>query len=332
MHKYRNDICTASVTVLTILCLSSLSFASEPDKSAHIVSDNIFNADLSHPVIAKAVTEFENVCLPFIVHETELTPEQDREVFKSSMVEAGYVFEGEKKWQQISPLEKFQHTSLSCPYVLPDPEKDGKYTIYRGLENSLSNSKQFTVYNGTISEPISSTGTYVGKTCEILPRSLTPVRYTNYTRQNFIKLDYFPVVTNLTWQDIPDDYLKVLSHAHASRFGVPKTIKLKTTFLPASSCQINVAGVNLSLSTVTNAIISHDKDWSTLENIIEHSSRQLREDSQYWRQCSSQDDEHFIYTLALHNSSLSVKVESLQGDKFSADYKCQDASRVNFEN
>jgi len=142
------------------------------------------------------------------------------------------------------------------------PEKDGKYTIYRGLENSLSNSKQFTVYNGTISEPISSTGTYVGKTCEILPHLLTPVRYTNYTRQNFIKLDYFPVVTNLTWQDIPDDYLKVLSHAHASRFGVPKTIKLKTTFLPASSCQINVAGVNLSLSTVTNAIISHDKDWS----------------------------------------------------------------------
>ena len=59
---------------LAALCLAPVSFAASPPQS------NIFNADLSHPDMAMAVDTFQDVCLPFIMHRTELPSEEDHDL------------------------------------------------------------------------------------------------------------------------------------------------------------------------------------------------------------------------------------------------------------
>lgn len=40
-------------------------------------TDNIFNADMSNPDLSTLISSFEQVCMPFVLHETELTREND---------------------------------------------------------------------------------------------------------------------------------------------------------------------------------------------------------------------------------------------------------------
>ena len=60
------------LAIYLTLIMSSAAFATDDYGS------NIFKADISHPDLATAVTFFENICLPFVLHETELNFAQDR--------------------------------------------------------------------------------------------------------------------------------------------------------------------------------------------------------------------------------------------------------------
>ena len=281
-----------------IIIAALLAFTPHAHGSNEDTPTNVFNADLSHPTIANAINEFEKVCLPFIVHETKLTPEQDREVFKSRMLEIGYGFENEKAWEKTSTLKQFPPISSRCHSNLPEPTKDGKYTIFHGLE------------------------TIAPRPCLLAYQTTTPVRLTKFTRQIFQNAKNDTVSAYLTWQDIPDGYPKSLQTVHARTYA-PKTIRLKTTFLPASSCQIHTTSRELTPNTIVENLISQDADWEKIETIIEHETGLPREDSHYWRQCSTQDDEHYVYTIGLQRTSFSVKVKTLQGDDFTKEYNCQ---------
>ena len=81
--------------------------------------ENAFKADLDNSTISTVISEFENVCFPFISHETELSAEQDRAVFQSRMVEAGYELGEEKNWK--GPWEGFNYSPTIC-----DDKADGK--------------------------------------------------------------------------------------------------------------------------------------------------------------------------------------------------------------
>ena len=57
------------------------------------VEPNIFNADLSNSDLEMAVTSFEQVCMPFVLHKTELTRELDKAHYKTRLESEGFVFQ-----------------------------------------------------------------------------------------------------------------------------------------------------------------------------------------------------------------------------------------------
>lgn len=323
----RNNIIKLSAIAASAAVLSLTGYSNASGKTAE---PNIFNADVIAPVIKVAVTEFESICLPFITHETELTQDQDRAVFNSRMIENGYVFEGEKKSQSIFPLRQFQHTRTSCPLDLPEPVTEGKYTTFFGKApvGASALRKDNMVIVG-LGEVIRSTETIVSQTCEIFPVSLTPTRPTNFTQVSYKNTSGQTTSAYLTWQDIPDDYLKGLPHAHASRFGsFAPTIELRTIFPPANSCQINVNGDDVSADLVEAAIIQFDKDWNSKPVMTDAKTKDIAADHHLWTQCSTQDDEHYVYTVGVKDNSLSLKIEVLQEDTYSSALNCKAADSL----
>lgn len=325
--KMRNDIIKLSAIAASAAVISLTGYSNASGKTAE---PNIFNADVTAPMVKAAITEFESVCLPFITHETELTQDQNRAVFHSRMIESGYVFDSEMKSQTPFPLQQFQHTRTACPLDLPEPITKGKYTTFFGKEpidaSTLSKVDMVAIVPGTT---IKSTATVVEQSCEILAVSITPVRYTNFIQEGYKKPNGPPTSAYLTWQDIPNDYLKKLPHAHASRFGgFAPTIKLRTIFPPANSCQINVSGDDVSADLVEDSIVQFDKDWSPKPVMIDAETKDIAADHHLWTQCSTQDDEHYVYTVGVKDNSLSLKIEVLQDDTYSSALKCKVADSL----
>ena len=160
--------------------------------------------------------------------------------------------------------------------------------------------------------------------CEILVYSRTPFRTVHLAQERYQKISEHPLSTYLTWQDIPDDYLKGLPEAHSKKFGLPTTIRLKTVFPPANSCQVNIHGSELSSEIITKDIIVNDPDW-TKKKVFQKDDPNSLEDFHLWTQCTSQDEEHYIYSLGLKDESLFIKVEILLEEKFNKTLNCQSA-------
>ncbi len=316
----------AALKISTILVLSAggLMGASTLSPPQTAAPDNIFNADLKTPPIKIAIEEFEKVCLPFITHETELTPEQDKAVFQSMMTEQGYVFDSEKTSKKISPLKQFPYSPTSCPAPLSTPITDGKYTIFPGQENASNAVSKPFVSNGK-SKIVSPEPIMIGgESCETLAVTKMPIRTTHYTRQQFEKINDRAIIASLTWQDIPNDYIEGLSAAQARKFGgTPHTIRLRTSFPPASSCEIHAVAFGLSPQDVTDAVIRHDKDWTKQGDVKDHETGELLTEAHLWQQCTTQNDVHYVYSIGFRNKSVSIKVETLQDDVYAAQHKCR---------
>lgn len=61
--------------------------------AAETAATNVFNADMSNPDLSLAVRSFEQVCMPFVLHETELTRLADKAHMSQLMKSRGYAFQ-----------------------------------------------------------------------------------------------------------------------------------------------------------------------------------------------------------------------------------------------
>jgi len=322
----RNRLQTQLISMyLAVSLVPSTAFAANGEQAS-----NIFKADLSNPDIAATVTEFESVCLPFITHATELSPEQDRAVFNSLMTEKGYDFDSVREWKKFEQLEDFNWVRSSCaPTQIHQPVQDGNYTIFPGRDGKMDevqdySRNQYVVSPGVANQVVTSTVTTVGPICEVLAVSMGSSRRLNHVQNQYRKSDDYPLSAYLTWRDSSLDYIENLSFAHARRFGgLPITpIRLRTIFPPASTCQINSKTTELSADILKDMMISKDSDW-TKTDITDRKTKQVVKDTDVWQQCTTQDNEHYIYTVSLKDSSLSMKVEVLQEEKSAHLYNCK---------
>ena len=303
-----------------------------------IAGENAFNADMDHASISTVITEFEKVCFPFIAHETELTAEQDREVFQSHMVEAGYAYEDEKEWKQWTPLHKFSYAPANCPKneipIPPPPRGEGNYTVFPGhnfYKSSVwqesrkpSVSQKFTVYNGLgNSQEVESTTTIVAPMCEVLTVSMMPSRYTNYARERYKKMSDRLVSASLIWQEIPDfiDGI-VTAKRNAFSYNSYESFKVRTSFPPASSCGIHIYDENLTADMIESAVIAHDPDWEKQE-VTDLKTKEVLPDAHNWVQCTKQDEENYVYSINLSQGTLSMNVKTLQDDQAAPGYNCK---------
>ena len=303
-----------------------------------IAGENAFNVDMDHASISTAITEFEKVCFPFISHETDLTAEQDREVFESRMVEAGYAFEDEKEWKQMVPLHKFSYAPAICSAneipSPPPPKVEGKYTVFPGQNLRKSSSLQefhkssvaqkFTVYNGLgNSQKVESTTTIVGPMCEVLMVSRMPSRHTNYTRERYKKMSDRLVTASLIWQEIPDFIDGIITaKRNAFSYNSYESFKVRTSFPPASSCGIHIHDENLTADMIESAVIAHDPDWEKQE-VTDLKTKEVLPDAHNWIQCTKQDEENYVYSVNLSQGTLSMKVKTLQDDEVAPIYNCK---------
>jgi len=127
------------LSVIVVLCLSSAAYAADDAPS------NIFHADLSNPDLAAAVTAFEDVCMPFVLHKTELT--------RAYLIEPA-----REEWKP--PTQALNAGSLGA----------------RARVNTHTRG-QFTVFDGTSSQSVKSTKTIVRATGEIGRVPLVPAKY-----------------------------------------------------------------------------------------------------------------------------------------------------------
>jgi len=282
-------VCIKQINILTasLLLLCPTVFASD-----EVAQTNVFNADLSHPTITTAVTEFEKVCLPFIANETELTPLQNRDVFKSRMLEAGYSFEKEVKSKQDIPLTAFNH--VASDYWASACQD---YKIKKIRTETKKISKEDTL------KLTSQTG-------EIGGYSVTPVYSQQLIRQIYTNRASANTSAYLTWRDKArqpkvNDYPFLSCRFEKEPYDFTSSL--------AKSCRVHMHTADISPYTLTEKIISRDPDWIKIGG---------KEDLNYWRQCSPQFDQYFIYSVSLVKSSLEVKVSTLQ-DKHTAEmYGC----------
>ena len=78
------------LTIFLTLIMGSAAYAADDNES------NIFKADISHPDLANAVTSFENICLPFVLHETELNFAQDLAHHQSLLEKQNFMYQSKK--------------------------------------------------------------------------------------------------------------------------------------------------------------------------------------------------------------------------------------------
>ena len=274
--------------------------------------ENAFTANLENPSVSTLITEFEKVCFPFISHQTELTAQQDREVFQSHMVEAEYAFEDEKRWSERTRIGNFSYSQSTCQGPLSKP---AAFFVNHS-------SRQFTVFKPAKGQIIQLQKSTADKKCEILPHSITPTRQTTYTRQVYIKNSERPMSASLVWQDISDFRRKITigqRSRYSNRF---EDFKVGGLIPPASSCGIHIHDESLTADIVESTIIAHDADWITHE-VTDSKTKEVLPDAYNWQQCTSQDEEHYVYSASLIRGTLSMKVKTLQDDEEAPVYNCK---------
>jgi len=280
-----------------------------------IAGENAFNADMDHASISTVITEFEKVCFPFISHETELTAEQDREVFQSRMVEAGYAFDDEKEWKQQTQYGEVPAPMMYCPGQptyerQTEPRVEGKFIVFPPRDKIIKSK-----------DPITS------QTCEISgPAFLRPLRTEHYTRQIYTKILDSPILVTLLWQDmsnLPDISNKNKPYKiYRNHYSPSKGFKVRTSFPPASSCGVNIHDENLTVGMIETTIIAHDFDWEKHE-VKDSQTKEVLPDAHNWTQCTKQDEENYVYSINLSQGTLSMNVKTLQDDQAAPGYNCK---------
>ena len=204
---------------LAALCLAPVSFAASPPQS------NIFNADLSHPDMAMAVDTFQDVCLPFIMHQTEVPPEDDRQAYIQTLSDKRFnLQETRTQLVTISPAKlAWKPPSMSVNDV------------------QRAEKKTFTVYNGVEEVELKLGATIVENTGEINLRDAQVVTSPAVTGDQIQDMYEHGDTPNLTallvWSPIPN-------HKR-----------------PAQSCEITLRQTSLTSLQHQTHLIDNDTHW-----------------------------------------------------------------------
>ena len=293
-----------------------------------VAGENAFNADMENPTISAAISEFEQVCFPFIAHETELTAEQDRAVFQSRMVEAGYEFGDEKTSKERTGITSYSPRICkegSFPPVMSKIE--GDYTVFPASKRVNSSGhilmpkNYFTVHNGDKSQKIESRTMIVGPRCETLTTIRGVVRTSLYTQQRY-ESPMKSISAYLTWQETSNPTNQIKTALKNSPAYSYDELKVRTSFPPASSCEIHAGVAGLSADIVENAIVQSDPDWKK-RDVLDSETKEPIPGAHSWSQCTKQDEENYAYKASLIDGSFSVFVKSLQDDEQASEYGCE---------
>ena len=123
---------------------------------------NVFKADMSNPDLAAVITSFQDVCLPFIMHKTELPQSANIKHYSKQLADQGFTLQNrESKSYQVVDGQARQERKPPSRQINPKGE--------------------FTVFNGTSHQVVRSSETVVNPTGEIDMRARIPAKYMTLT-------------------------------------------------------------------------------------------------------------------------------------------------------
>lgn len=188
-------------------------------------SENIFKADLSNAEISATVNAFEDVCMPFILHVSELTQAHDRSHHQIILESRGFIFKENRRQ---------------------------RYRIYDGTEGQWrpksvkllgSGSRvndnvkgEFTVFNGVAAEVAKSSQKLIKQTGEIFSTRDIPI-YKTGLNEIYETNAYAQLSAELAWNPY------------------------KSQKQPAKSCSIKFNKPSFSNDVLTQTVVKKDDDW-----------------------------------------------------------------------
>ncbi len=201
-------------------------------------AENIFHADLSHPDLAKIVTSFEQVCMPFILHKTELPHELNRVHMRTQLEDLGFEFE---KADEV----KGRHYVKTVDYGWKTTSFTGGIPISDNVKG------KFTVFNGISEQVVDHSDTVLFKNSERDLRAIFPMRF-----EDIFLIDYFKTLDT-----------EIISYKH--RYDTRTKAKLEFNPMsqkyPAVTCAIKLETPIINVSGFTQNFIDKDEDWQPNE-------------------------------------------------------------------
>ena len=188
-------------------------------------SENIFKADLSNHEIAATLSAFEDVCLPFILHVSELTQANDRAHYQNILKSQGYIFKEDRR-------QKYRIFDGTEGQWRPKSQQ----IIGSGGKVPDNTKGKFTVFNGLLKQNIVSTQTTVNQTGEILLAHDIPVYKTGLS-EIYESNVYARLSSELAWN--PYESQKQ----------------------PAKSCTIKFKEPSFSNAVLVKTVVKNDEDW-----------------------------------------------------------------------
>ena len=146
--------------------LGLLALSVSVSSAANDTAPNIFHADLSNADLSLAVRAFEQVCMPFILHKTELTQDNDIAHHTELLKVQGYEFQ--------------RHETRSERFLL-EPLREEWKPVSQAI-----NPGQFTLFNGGKEVVVPSTKTIVRPVGEISGPVIIPPIYKTITNQVYL--------------------------------------------------------------------------------------------------------------------------------------------------
>ena len=238
---------------------------------------NVFNADTSHPELAAAISAFEQVCMPFVLHQTEMDHEHDKLHMAKLMQSRGYAFRSssqETKRVIVEPKRgPWKPGSNDRERFNPYNEKqNGKPKTTRG---------QFTVFNGTSMEVVTS------------DEFITPPLWG-------------PLV-------IPPKYKQFLVETETySDLNAPRlTAQIKWNYAsqqdPGGQCEISLSQVTMPRSDFTESFIAKDADWIAGANTLTADTPKIKPVS--WSQCAEEGEDDFEFKASHKDGTIKLSMK-----------------------
>jgi len=97
--------------------------------------DNIFGADLSHPDLELSVKSFEQICMPFVLHKTELTREMGKAHWAETLAVQGYELSSTERVEKRYIVEP--HREEWKPETPALDASTGKFTVFDGASDRV---------------------------------------------------------------------------------------------------------------------------------------------------------------------------------------------------
>lgn len=92
-----------------------------------VAADNVFNADMSNLDLSTIISSFEQVCMPFVLHETELTRKDDWRHTVGQMKSLGFTSQS-----IVTRSRRVEFEPAREEWKPPSQNIDPPYTVFNG--------------------------------------------------------------------------------------------------------------------------------------------------------------------------------------------------------